>query len=201
MELFNESTDLLLSKGIEVRSPYIPYLEEVDMVEKQHFLAGWWGKQRPLTAAEITHLYSNIQTNYMGTAAITGFGQVTKNEEVKAYFKRGKEISKKQIEIFTEYLLKNDLPAPTTWDAEVQVTTDPPFSDKLMLFQISMMSAAGMGNYGTAISASPRRDIASDYVRLLGEIGLYAEDGINLQIKYEWLERPPHAANRDQLMK
>ncbi|SEN04905.1 hypothetical protein SAMN05192533_108165 [Mesobacillus persicus] len=60
MELFNEATNLLLSKGLEVRSPYIPYLEKIDMVEKQQFLAGWWGKQRPLTAAEIAHLYSNI---------------------------------------------------------------------------------------------------------------------------------------------
>ncbi|MGY3717360.1 DUF3231 family protein [Sutcliffiella cohnii] len=201
MELFNETTDLLLSKGLEVRSPYIPYLEEVDMVEKQHFLAGWWGKQRPLTAAEITHLYSNIQTNFMGIAVITGFAQVAKLEDIKSYFKRGKEISKKQVQIFVKYLRDEDLPSPTTWDAEVQVTTESPFSDKLMLYQISMMTAAGMGNYGTAIAASPRRDIAVDYVRLQGEIGLYAEDGLNLQIKHAWLERPPHAADRDQLMK
>lgn len=35
----------------------------------------------------------------------------------------------------------------------------------------------------------------------LAQIGLYAEDGLNLQIKHAWLERPPHAADRDQLMK
>jgi len=40
MELFNETTNLLLSKSLEVRSPYIPYLQKVDMVEKQRFLAG-----------------------------------------------------------------------------------------------------------------------------------------------------------------
>ncbi|QVY63662.1 DUF3231 family protein [Cytobacillus gottheilii] len=201
MELFNETTDLLLSKGLEVRSPYIPYLQEVDMVEKQHFLAGWWGKQRPLTALEITHLYSNIQTNHMGTATITAFGQVAKNSDVRNYFKRGKEISKSQIQVIINYLHENDLPAPVTWDAEVYDSTESPFSDKLMLFMISMMTAAGMGNYGTALSASPRRDIAADYVRFQGEIGLYAEDGLNLQIKHAWLERPPHAADRDQLMK
>ncbi|MDZ5472953.1 DUF3231 family protein [Bacillus sp. 31A1R] len=201
MELFNETTDLLLKKGIEVRSPYIPYLQEVDMVEKQHFLAGWWGEQRPLTAAEITHLFSNIQTNHMGTAVITGFAQVAKSKDVRDYFKRGKEISKEQIEVFSKSLHEDDLPAPVTWDAQVQDTTESPFSDKLMLFQISLMTAAGMGNYGTAISASPRRDIAAVYVRLQGEIGLYAEDGLNLLIKHAWLERPPHAADRDQLMK
>ncbi|MEH7096951.1 DUF3231 family protein [Neobacillus vireti] len=201
MELFNETTDVLLSKGLEVRTPYIPYLQEVDMVEKQHFLAGWWGRQRPLSAAEITHLYSNIQTNHMGSAVITGFAQVAKSKDVKDYFKRGKEIAKKQVDVFSKYLHENDLPAPVTWDAQVQDTTESPFSDKLMLYMISMMNAAGMGNYGTAISASPRRDIAADYIRLQGEIGLYAEDGLNLQIKHAWLEKPPLAADRDQLMK
>ncbi|MCM3584854.1 DUF3231 family protein [Mesobacillus maritimus] len=201
MELFNETTDLLLSKGIEVRSPYIPYLQEVDMVEKQHFLAGWMGKQRPLSAAEITHLYSNVQTNHMGTSVITGFAQVANSKEIRDYFRRGIVIAKKQIEVFSKYLHENNLPVPVTWDAEVQDITESPFSDKLMLYQISMMTAAGMGNYGTAISASPRRDIAADYVRLQGEIGLYAEDGLNLQIKHAWMERPPHAADRDELMK
>ncbi|WP_078433732.1 DUF3231 family protein [Metabacillus halosaccharovorans] len=201
MELFNETTDLLLTKGLEVRSPYIPYLQEVDMVERQHFLAGWWGKQRPLTAPEITHLYSNIQTNYMGTAVITGFAQVTNLKEIRDYFRRGKEIAMKQIKVFGEYLHENNLPVPITWDPLVQDITESPFSDKLMLYQISMMSAAGMGNYGTAISASPRRDIGADYVRLQGEVGLYAEDGLNLLIKHAWMERPPHAVDRDELMK
>lgn len=196
MELLNDTANVLLSKGIEVRSPYIPYLHEVDMVEKQHFLAGWWGKQRPLMAAEITHLFSNIQTNHMGSAVITGFAQVIKAKDVQNYFIRGKDISMKQIEVFSKYLNENDLPAPVTWDAQVQDITESPFSDKLMLYIITLMNAAGMGNYGTAISASPRRDIGADYVRLLGEIGLYAEDGINLQIKHAWLERPPHAADR-----
>lgn len=201
MELFNESTDLLLSKGLEVRSPYIPYLEEVDMVGKQRFLSGWWGRQRPLTASEIMHLYSNIQTNHLGSAVITGFGQVAKSKDVRGYMKRGKEVAKKQIEIFSKYLHDNDLPAPSSCDELVEVTTESPFSDKLMLFHVSLMTASGIGNYGTAISGTLRRDIAAEYTCLLGEIGLFAEDGMNLLIKHEWLERPPHAADREQLMK
>ncbi|WEG13527.1 DUF3231 family protein [Pullulanibacillus sp. KACC 23026] len=201
MELFNETTQLLLSKGLEVRSPYIPYLRDVTMVEKQHFLAGWWGEQRPLTAAEITHLYSNTLSNHLGAAVITGFGQVAQSQEIRAYYRRGKELSKKQVTIFSKFLNENDLPIPVSFDAYVYDSTEPPFSDKLMLFQISMMTAAGLVNYGSALSASPRRDIAAAYVRLQGEIGLFAEDGLQLQISHGWLERPPHAINREQLMK
>ncbi|SEN04874.1 Protein of unknown function [Mesobacillus persicus] len=115
--------------------------------------------------------------------------------------KRGKEIAKKQTNIFSKYLSENDLPAPTSWDHFVQPITESPFSDKLMMYQASLMTASGMGNYGTAHSASPRRDIAADYTRLLGEIGQFAEDGINLQIKYGWLERPPHAVQREESVK
>jgi len=50
-----------------------------------------------------------------------------------------------------------------------------------------------------ALSASPRRDIATEYSRLLAESGLYAEDGANLLIKHEWMERPPHTVNHDKL--
>jgi hypothetical protein len=200
MELMNETKNLLLSKGLEVRSPYIPPLTEAEMVKGKHFLAGWLGRQRPLTAIEITHLFSNIQTNYFGGSLVSGFAQTVKNEEVRSYLVRGKEIAKKQSKIFTRYLEENDLPAPVTWDAEVTESRNAPFSDKLMMFQVSMMSAAGIGNYGTALAASPRRDIAADYSRLLTEVGLYAEDGAQILIKNNWMEKPPHAADRDKLM-
>ncbi|TRZ39309.1 DUF3231 family protein (plasmid) [Niallia circulans] len=193
MELFNETTDLLLTRGLEIRSPYIPYLEEVDMVETQGFLAGWLGKQRPLMAAEITHLYSNIQTNHLASALLTGFGQVVHCADLKGYMKRGKNITKKHIEIFTSYLQDNALPSPHNWDDLVLPIKETPFSDKLMMYHTSLISAAGVGNYGTALSASLRRDIAADYTRFFGEIGLFAEDGLNLLINNAWFERPPHA--------
>lgn len=55
------------------------------------------GKQRPLTAAEITHLYSNIQTNHMGRAVITGIGQVADLKDVRDYHLA--------VNYFTKFLL------------------------------------------------------------------------------------------------
>jgi len=201
MELFNDVTKIMLSKGLQVRTPYIPYLKEVDMVEKQHFLAGWIGEQRPLTAMEITNFHANLQTNFLGGTLVTAFGQVARTEDVRRYMREGKKLANKHTEIMSKYLKHDDLPAPTPWDAYVLVTKEPPFSDKLMMFQVSMMSAAGMGNYGTAIAGSPRRDIAAEYSKLLGEVGLFAENGASLLIKHKWMERPPHAVDRNELMK
>lgn len=200
-ELYNETTNVLLSKGIEVRPPFIPYPKKVDFVHKQSFLSGWFGEQRPLTSIEIAHLTANVQTNKLGEALIIGFSQVAESDSVRKYFLRGKEITKKHIEVFNTYLNKNDLPAPSTWDHLVTESTVAPFSDKLMMFHIELLSATGMGNYGIAMSQSMRRDLTADYARLSIEIGKYAEDGANITIDNGWMERPPHAADRDELAK
>ncbi|MFT4417008.1 DUF3231 family protein [Fredinandcohnia humi] len=199
--LYNETTSLLASKGLEIRPPYIPYPKEVEFVKKQSFLAGWFGEQRPLTAAEVMHFYANIQTNKLGEALTIGFAQVAKSKEVTEYFQRGKEIAKKHREIFANYLSDYDLPAPMTWDHDVENVTESPFSDKLMMFHIGILSSNGMGNYGLAISQSQRRDITTAYTRLSAEIGKYAEDGLNIMIDNEWLEKVPHAADRGELVK
>lgn len=201
MELFNESTNVLLTKGLETRSPNLTYPTKVEFVEKQSFLAGWLGEQRPLTGLEVTHLYANIQTNKLGEAFCLGLAQVAKQEEIRDYMIRGVEICKKHITLFSEYLHSNFLPAPMTWDQEVTGSTDLPFSEKLIMFHVGLLSAAGMGNYGVAMSLSPRRDIAAMYARLIPEVGKFAEDGTNINIKHRWMEKPPHAIDRDELTK
>jgi hypothetical protein len=50
-----------------------------------------------------------------------------------------------------------------------------------------------------AATASPRRDIATTYVRLSAEIANYAMEGAKLTIEHGWLEEPPHASNRKEL--
>lgn len=62
------------------------------------------------------------------------------------------------------------------------------------------MTAAGIGNYGMAMAASPRRDISIRYATLVPEIALYAEDGANIMIKHGWLEEPPQADDREELI-
>jgi hypothetical protein len=193
--------DLMLKQGTYIRPPYISIPDKVDFVEKQQFLAGFLGKIRPLTAQEITFLFNNVQTNAIGKTLITGFAQTAKNKEVIDYFLRGKQIAQKHIDIFSNYLKKEDLPAPMTWDTSLSDSTFPAFSDKLMMFHVSAMIAAGIGNYGASMAASPRRDLAIQYASLIPEITFYAEDGANIMIKHGWLEEPPQTDDRDLLIK
>ncbi len=113
---------------------------------------------------------------------------------------RGKELSQKYVDIFSNFLIKEDLPAPMSWDSAVSDTTATVFSDKLIMFHVSAMIAAGIGNFGMAMAASPRRDLGMKYASLIPEIALYAEDGAKLMIKHGWMEEPPQADDREQLI-
>ncbi|MCM3654404.1 DUF3231 family protein [Metabacillus litoralis] len=201
VELQDKTRELMLKQGTYVRPPYISTPDEVDFVEKQHFLAGFFGKKRSITSVEVSHLFLNIQTNAIGKALITGFSQTTNNKEVKQYLLRGKQLSQKYVDIFSNLLLKEDLPAPMGWDSAVSDSTTNVFSDKLIMFHISAMIAAGIGNFGMAMAASPRRDLGVKYASLIPEISLYAEDGANIMIKHGWMEEPPQADDREDLAK
>ncbi len=201
VSLQDQTRDLMLKQGTYVRPPFISTPDKVDFVEKQHFLAGFLGHKRSLTSIEITNLFINIQTNSIGKALITGFAQTAQNHEVKQYFSRGIELAQKHIDIFSEFLKKENLPVPQSWETAISNTTTTIFSDKLMMYHILSMVAVGIGYYGIAIGASQRRDLGLKYASLIPEIALYAEDGANIMIKNDWMEEPPQADNREQLIK
>lgn len=201
MQLYKKSTDLLLSKGLFVRSPSLPNLEKVEFVKKQWFMLDVVGEKRPLTAAEVANLFSNLQRNALGVATLTGFSQVAQNKDVKQFFLKGLEIGNKHIKLFRSKLEESKLPAPMGWDSEITNSTTYTFSDKLMMFYTSGLITLSVGYYGTAVSQSPRADISTMYNRLSLEVQLYAEDGANIMIKNGWLEQPPMASDRDELIR
>lgn len=200
-ELHNRAVNLLLSKGLYVRTPYLATPKSVDFVKDQSFLKGWFGERKPLLGIEITQLHHNLQTNAIGKAVVMGFSQVAKTADVSGYMVRGKGISTKHMEILGSLLTENDLPVPTTWDSDVMDSTIPPFSDKLMMFHVTQLITGGMGNYGTSMSASTRRDLTTHYQRFIVEVGQYSEDGANLMIKHGWMEQPPQSVDREEIAK
>jgi hypothetical protein len=200
IELKTEATQLLLEKGLSIRPPSIPYPKKMEFVQKQSFILEAISRRESLTASEVTNLFSNIQTNYLGTSMAIAFSQVAHSDQVRKYFLRGKEISLKHIKIFRSYLEMCSLPIPMSFEQDITESTESPFSDKLMMFHFSLMIYAGIGNFGVAISESQRSDLVVDYTRLTTEILKYSEDGANLMIANEWLEQPPLSSNRNELI-
>lgn len=114
---------------------------------------------------------------------------------------RGKDITQKHIQIFTKALINNDLQPPIQSDVFITDSTTPPFSDKLAMFHMGLLTAAGIGNYATSAAASQRSDLVLNYERLSLEIAQYSKDGADIMIKNEWLEQPPGTLDKKQLSK
>lgn len=195
-------TEGMLSKGINIRPPFLSYSDHIEFVSDKSFLSGGFfgfGSKRPLLSIEIGHLFANVLTNSLGKALLMGFSQVVRSDDIREYLISGKDISSKHMKIFSDILINEDIPSPMSWDTDVMDSTEAPFSDKLILFHISILVAAGTANYGVSAAASPRKDLATNYVRLAAEVATYAEEGALLMIKNGWLEEPPQAPDRDAL--
>lgn len=201
MELDRNINEILLSKGLFIRPPYISMPDRVDFVHKQSYLGSLWGSKRTLNAIEITHLFSNLQTIAVGRDLLIGFSQVAQCPEIRDFCLKGKEMAKKHLESYSSLLIKDDLPVSMTWDAGVTSSTVPPFSDKLILFHVNLLVSTAIGNYGIGAGTSARADIVANYAHLIMELAKYAEDGAKLMIKKGWLEEPPQADDRNSLAK
>lgn len=200
MELFDRSKRLLQEKGLFHRDSVLPTPDQIDFVKKQSFLKGFFGDRRPLLGIEISNLWYATVRNGLGQAIIQGFSQVAKNKEVREYFERGREISKKDLETFGSILDQNYLSRGAfNLTGEVTDSKVAPFSDKLMMYHIATLSASAVGQYGMAMASSPRHDLGLIYARLSAGIYNYTNDGANIMIDHGWMEQPPEAANRKNL--
>lgn len=201
--LYNSTIEIALSKGIFVRAPFIGVPTEIDYIDSKKYLSGLnpFTNSRPLNAIEISHLYMNIQTNAIGSKLCLSFAQTSQNSEVQEYMIRGKEIANKHVKLFTSALEESDIVSPGSPNIDVSYSTSQTFSDKLMIFLISLLSAAGIGNYATAAAASQRNDLVLNYERLSLEIAQFAKSGADIMIKNNWLEQPPGLKDREKLVK
>ena len=199
--LYNRFSEIMLEKGIYIRPPIINTFKEADIVEKQNFLRGFLGERRPLLAQEVDQLFFGIRTNEIGGALLTGFQQVARSEQVRAYMARGAEIARKHVNIFSSALQKEKLPVPMHSGELVTDSTISPFSDKLMMQHVVILGGVGIGNYATSMASSLRHDLSVNYSRLIAEAANYGEDGINIMIENGWFEEPLRTIDRRELGK
>ncbi|GIN74937.1 hypothetical protein J14TS2_54120 [Bacillus sp. J14TS2] len=199
--LYNQSLNIALLKGINSRHPYIEVPKQTDYVDSKKYLSGLnpFSEKRPLNAVEISHLYMNILTNSMGVRLCLAFAQTSPSKDVQDFMLRGKEVSQKHIKIFVDTLLKDHIQAPEVPDVGVSDSITQTFSDKLIMFHMSLIISSGIGNYATAAAASQRSDLAVNYERLSLEIAKLAKSGADTMIQHNWLEQPPGTKDREKL--
>lgn len=191
VELYNRLADLFLKKGLHHPEIHFPPPKQIETVKKQSYIAGWFTDRRPINSAEIGQIVYNFECIEFQRMFIKKFAQITPSKELKEHFERGAEIYRKHLDFFQSLLTENGLPQFPTWESEAIDTTVSPFSDKLMLFKISLLIAETISRYGTSLSSVQRRDIGANYTRLIAEILKFGEDCLNLMIKYGYLDQLP----------
>ncbi|MFD2924153.1 DUF3231 family protein [Halobacillus naozhouensis] len=199
-DLSKKITKVMLKKGIYTRSPYVPVSEKIEYIRDQQYMNGWVGKQYPLNAVEINDVFMCELTNIFSKVLFTGYAQVAKTERAREYLKSGKKIASKHTKVFADLLTKEDLSSPQTWNSEVTESTQAPFSDKLMVYHTRALSMGGIATYGGSMSTSMRHDLIPMYGKLAAELGKYGDKGMEIMIAERWMEKPPTAADRNQLI-
>lgn len=190
VELMDMCTDLLIKMGLHKPLIHIPRNEIADKVDEQSFLGNLFGENRPLSVPEVFQLTSNYLSTEVFRELLRSFS-TTKQPELREHFERGKKICSKHLETIQEKLDKDELPQLPTWETEIDTEEGPPFSDRLMLFKISLVVGATGGRYGVSASGTLRKDLGLSFLKMMGETLLFAEDTGNFLIKYKMLDKPP----------
>ncbi|MDQ0270575.1 DUF3231 family protein [Cytobacillus purgationiresistens] len=190
---YNNFTQYSFEKGHLPLPNYINMPKIIDFVTDKNYTKGFGlgGNKRPLNTIEFSYLFHSLQTNAVGLQLITGFAQCAQDKKVQKHMINGKDLCKNIIKKTDEVLIQNDVSSSSVSGASVTVSQASPFSEKLMMYCIYLLSNFGLGGQGFGAGFSMRDDINLIF-------GLYAKDtyqfireGLKLMIERGWLEEPP----------
>lgn len=199
IDLYNSSTDLRLSLGIAIRAPRVEVTSGVQYVKSRNLITGWFGEKRSLLTVEITHIFSIIFSNLVGRAITTAFGQVSKDKKVRDYFFEGQNISTKYIYELTGLLTNEGIPIPSTSDSFVTNSVVSPFSEKLMVNHLAVLSSSAISSFGMAMANTMRTDLEVNYIKYTAQILKFSKKGANIMIDNGWLQQSPQAVRHENL--
>ncbi|PIB49062.1 DUF3231 family protein, partial [Pseudomonas sp. 2995-1] len=84
--------------------PMINYPKKVEYITNASFIFGYTNKKRPINAIELNEIFYNTVRNNFGSILCLGILQILKDDELKKYIKKGKELCDKQNKLFNEIL-------------------------------------------------------------------------------------------------
>ncbi|MDR3602903.1 MAG: DUF3231 family protein [Desulfosporosinus sp.] len=200
-EIHQKATEVLIAKGLLIKSPSIVILDRVDFVHDKNYFGSilGLGNKRPLNALEISHIVSLMETKQLLRTLKLGYGQVVKSEQIKHYISRAKQIADKQLNKLGSFLDDEDLPQPISTANLVSDSTESPHSDKLFLCHVTVTIAFILAEYGLALTNTARKDLVATFSSFMLELLDIAKDGAELMMENGWLERVPETVDREKL--
>jgi hypothetical protein len=193
VEIYQSFRTLNKNKGYGHQPVIIPPPNEAEFVQKQSFLAGWFGEKRPVNAVEIDNLIFSLRGAILAKSLLMVFSQIAKDTDLYNHCNNGKEMIGKRLEKIQSLNSAEDLPFHPTYETEITDSTVSPFSDRLIMFEALALTQIAIFRYGNALSSVVRRDLSAMFAKFIAETGFYLENGLKLSIDKNWLEEPPLA--------
>ncbi|MEH7010661.1 DUF3231 family protein [Neobacillus niacini] len=198
-KMYHITIELLLEKGKFQRDPYFYPKESPEFVTTKDFADGFFGKGRLLSSTEIISISLNIKKSIMAKALSIGFSQVAESKEVRKFLEDSEKTADEQIQAFSKIMHTDNLPVPMSWESEVTMSKDSPFSDKLLLYHIGFLAQTAQVYHGTGLASAMRTDLGLAYETAILKNILVTKNWFDIMVKNKWLEQPPLAPNRKEL--
>jgi len=195
IDLYNKTLSIMTKLNAFSTLPFLPPSNSVKFVEKQSYMGGLLGKKRPLNSLEVSHISTNLTKTSLKKTIAMAFGSVCKDKECKKFFERLIETASSNVKNFHAILEEDDIPSSRSLEDQILPCEEAPFSDKLMMFHSLMLLSISIAYYGTALSASMRKDLGAQYLATIAKNLIVVESGADLMIEKSWLEQPPQKNN------
>lgn len=190
---YEHFTQYLLENSYLSRPNYITMPNSIDYIADKNYVKGTnvFGNKRPLNIIEFSELYRLIESNISGMKLLDGFIQVSKDEDVKKYFIKGRNFAKEIIGELSKISLKEDIQPPAPPGGTVTDSTMAPFSEKLMMYCNYLLSGLSLGAGGFGAGFNLRNDLQAKYAVFGKDLFEYQREGTMLMISKGWYEEPP----------
>lgn len=199
--MYHQTIDLLLEKGSFQRDPLFYPVNSPEYVSSQDFIAGFFGKDRMLSAPEIINISFNLKKSIMAKTLSIAFSQITQTKEVRKFLEDAEKTADQQIKAFSKIMQTDNLPVPKSWETEVTTSTDSPFSDKLIMYHTGFLFQAAQAYHGAGLASAMRTDLVATYESTILQNLMITKKWFNVMVQNNWLEQPPLAPNRKEIAK
>lgn len=200
-KIYHQTIELLLDKGLFQRDPLFYAYEHPQYISSNDFKDGFFGKGRTLAATEIISISFNLKKSIMAKTLSIAFSQVAESKEVRKFLTESEKTADGQIKALAKILQADNLPVPKSLETEVTISTDSPFSDKLLMYHMGFLFQAAQTYHGAGLATAMRTDLVATYEATILQNLMATNNWFNVMANNKWLEQPPLAPNRTETVK
>lgn len=191
VDLFDQSMDLIIQKGLHRPVILAPTYEKAGFVEKTSFIGNLFGEDRPLTVMEMNNLVMNLKRAAVAAAFAKAVIPCVTSTEIRDYLIKGKNLAIAHVDTWQKFLSENGIANFPTWENEIIEVHLSPMSEKIIFAKWGQFVQAAVGRYGTSLATCQRRDIGAQYAKIIAETAFYGDEGTKIGINHGIIEQIP----------